>query len=63
MREELYKLTSGEIKEMYLHDTKALITALEAGADWVDLKHIRERIRDMALVIDEKISSDKVVWS
>jgi hypothetical protein len=63
MREELYKLSGVELKEIFLHEAKAFITAFEAGATWEELKYIRERIRDLSRVIDEKVQNDPVVWS
>ena len=63
MREELYKLNGAELKEFFLHEAKAFITAFEAGASWEELSHIRERIKDLSRVIDEKVKNDPVVWT
>ncbi len=52
MREHLFELSPVELKELYIHETKALVFALEAGVPWAELQYVRESIKDITRCID-----------
>ncbi|MBC7949659.1 MAG: hypothetical protein H7Y42_17360 [Chitinophagaceae bacterium] len=54
MREHMFELSGAELKELYVHETKALIFALEAGVSWEDLRYIRDRIKDITTFLDAR---------
>jgi hypothetical protein len=59
MREHLFELSVAELKELYIHETKAMVFALEAGVPWEDLKYIRDSIKDVVRFIDMRSPPSK----
>jgi hypothetical protein len=58
MREHLFELSVAELKELYIHETKALVFALEAGVHWQELKYIRDSIKDISRFIESAAPED-----
>ncbi len=54
MREQLIERPLSELKTMFIAETKALISALESGAAWEDLKYLRDRMKDITALIDQR---------
>jgi len=54
MREHLFELSMAELKDLYIHETKALTFALEAGVPWENLKYIRDSLKDITRFMDAK---------
>jgi hypothetical protein len=54
MREHLFELSLEKLKDLYIHETKALTFAVEAGVPWENLKYIRDSLNDITRFIDAK---------
>jgi hypothetical protein len=59
MREHLFELSLAELKNLYIHETKALIFALEAGAAWEDMQYLRDSLKDVTKYINARTLSSE----
>ncbi len=62
MREHLFELSAAELQDLYIHETKALTFALEAGVPWEDLQYVRDSLKDITRYIDARLNSPKHAW-
>ena len=64
MREQLIERSLSELRSLFVEETKALISALESGAKWEDLRYLRDRIKDIMAIIDSRSNQpEKLVFS
>jgi|GEM_PF-6042659 len=64
MREQLIERSLNELKLLFVEETKALISALESGAAWEDLRYLRDRMKDIMTIIDNRsVQPEKIVFS
>lgn len=62
MREHLFELSVMELKDLYMHETKAMVFALEAGVPWEDLQYVRDSINDITRFIDLRSPPSKLTF-
>ena len=51
----MYELSVAELQDLYIHEMKALVFALEAGIEWKELKYIRDSLQDIAGCIERRL--------
>jgi hypothetical protein len=61
MRAKMYELSIAELKDLYIHEMKALLFALEAGIEWKDMKYIRDSLSDISTCIERRVPSDEAM--
>jgi len=61
LKEVNQQLTSAELKNQFIKENKAFITALESGISWDQLIDIRLRLIELQNQIDQETKSGVVV--
>ena len=58
MKREMVTLSVSELREWFNRETKLFITALEKGAPWQELQKLKDKMRNISLLIEDKSSKE-----